>query len=202
MFTGIINSQARVKKIALSKSGAVLRIEKPKTWKIKTGDSISINGVCSTVVKQGGGKLVFEYMPESLQRSNLGGLRTKDVVNLEQSLRPADRLDGHIVQGHVDTVGTVSSVRPEGNSKVITITLPPKPARAFIGLVAEKGSIAVEGVSLTVAGVKGSTFSVKIIPHTWQHTNLHTKTAGRPVNLEFDVLAKYLQRLLKTTHAN
>jgi len=162
---------------------------------MKSGDSICMDGVCSTVA--GAGKTVkFQYMPETLSRSNLGALSSGDSVNLEASLRASDRLDGHIVLGHIDTVGKIISIENEGNSKVLTIAVL-EPAR-FMKFVAEKGSVAVDGVSLTVVDVKAKTFTVKLVPYTSDNTGFKNKKVGDAVNLEFDILAKYLEKLCKS----
>ena len=196
MFTGIIQSTAKVVDANLSSSGMLLRVSKPKKWKIKLGDSISVNGVCSTVAKVSDGEMTFEYMPETLKRTSLAALRKSSFVNLEQSLRASDRLDGHIVQGHVDTIGRVIAVTKEGNSRVVSIEVK-NAEKKLMRLIAEKGAIAIDGISLTVVAVFKNYFTVKIIPHTLEHTNIGAKKTGAMVNLEFDILAKYLQRLIK-----
>jgi riboflavin synthase len=193
MFTGIIASTTKILETEANSDGMILKVSKPSGWKIKLGDSINLNGVCSTVAKLGAGQMMFEYMPESLERSNLGGLKKGDLVNLEQSLRAADRLDGHIVQGHVDVTGKIVSIIKEGNSLVYRIEVKDK---KLIRLAAEKGAIAVDGISLTVVAAGKGYFTVKIIPYTVAHTNLRNKKPGDLVNLEFDILAKYLQRLI------
>lgn len=194
MFTGIIQKTSWVTKRKKIPGGLVLSVAKPKTWKVKVGDSVTVNGVCSTV-KAYGSDMVFEYMPESLRKTSVGGLVMGDVVNLEQSMRASDRLDGHIVQGHVDTVGIVKNIITRGNSRVVTILLP----QATAGqrrLLAPKGSVAVEGVSLTIVDVLPKGFTVHLIPYTWEHTNWSVKTSGAAVNVEFDALAKYVARLV------
>ncbi len=193
MFTGIISATSKVIKKNLNNNGMILTITKPKNWKVSIGASITVNGVCSTLKKTTGG-LTFEYMPESLERANIGSLEVGGVVNLEQSLKASDRLDGHIVQGHVDTMGTIASLKSEGNSYIFTIQ--PK-EKKYLGLIAEKGSIAIDGISLTVTAVTRSSFAFKIIPYTWEHTNLSTKKKGDTVNIEVDVLAKYLNQLTR-----
>lgn len=192
MFTGIITTTAKVTDKKLDKNGMVLTISKPKNWKVKIGASITVNGVCSTLKKINSG-LTFEYMPESLMRSNLSELNIGSVVNLEQSLTASDKLDGHIVQGHVDTSGKITSITPEGNSYVFTIE---PQDRKQLQLIAEKGSIAIEGISLTVTKVTKKNFCFKIIPYTWDHTNLSDKKVDDTVNVETDVLAKYLNQFM------
>lgn len=172
----------------------VITVAQPKGWKIKVGDSITVNGVCSTV-KKTGSKIEFFYMPETLEKSAAGILAVGDMVNLEQSMRADARLDGHIVQGHVDTVGTISKIQPRGDSFVVEIT-PRLIDNKTMRLLAPKGSITVDGISLTVVDVTKKYFTVNLIPYTWEMTDLHTKKVGDLVNLEFDVLAKYIARLV------
>lgn len=172
--------------------GAWLVVNKPRGWRIRTGDSIAVNGVCSTVKGLTNSTLRFEYMPETLARSTLLGLNKGDKVNMEQSLRLSERLDGHIVQGHVDTVGVIRKLTQEGNSVIFTIEIP----QSFRCYVAVKGSVTIDGVSLTVADVSKKYFTVKIIPYTLTHTNLQSKKMGSEVNVEVDVVAKYVERLL------
>lgn len=192
MFTGIITATAKVTKKILDKNGMILTTTQPKGWKLKIGASITVNGVCSTVKKITKG-VTFEYMPESLERANIGTLSVGSTVNLEQSLKASDRLDGHIVQGHVDTIGNIVSITPEGNSYIFTIQ--PR-EKDFLKFIATKGSIAIDGISLTVTGVTKKNFSFKIIPYTWDHTNLSTKRPHDTVNVECDVLAKYISQYM------
>lgn len=196
MFTGIITATAKVVKKNLNKNGMVLVITQPKGWKVKLGASITVNGVCSTLKKIQKG-LTFEYMPESLERTSLTDLEVGKTVNLEQSMRADDRLDGHIVQGHIDTIGKIISITPEGNSYIFTIE--PR-EKKYLKMIAEKGSIAIDGISLTVTTTEKKNFTFKIIPYTWDHTNLSNKQEGDMVNIEIDVLAKYLNQFL--TYAN
>ncbi len=196
MFTGIITATAKVVKKNLNTNGMILVITQPKKWKVNIGASITINGVCSTLKKTQKG-LTFEYMPESLDRTALSDLVVGSVVNLEQSMRADDRLDGHIVQGHVDTIGKIISITPEGNS--YTFTIEPRDKK-YLKMIAEKGSVAIDGISLTVTASGEKNFKFKIIPYTWEHTNLSTKQTGDMVNIEIDVLAKYLNQFL--TYAN
>ena len=186
MFTGIISKTAKVQNVKLAKSGMSLTVAN-NLGKIKLGESITINGVCSTV-KKTGKQIVFEYMPESLKLSNLGFLKKGARVNIERSLRFGDSLDGHIVLGHIDGKGQILSIAKEGNSRVFNIQVPKK---EFMKLLVYKGSVAVEGISLTVVKVLKDSFQVKIIPYTLEHTNLKEKKKGDFINLEFDILAKY-----------
>jgi riboflavin synthase len=156
------------------------------------GDSVAVNGVCLTVVAIDGGTLTFDAVPETLARTSLGTLEYGSRVNLEPALRAGDALGGHYVQGHVDGTGAVRTVEPEGDGKRIWFDAPAEINR----YVVEKGSITVQGTSLTVAGVDDAGFAVALIPHTLAETTLDTLAPGDPVNLEADVLAKYVERLL------
>ncbi|MEK9182719.1 MAG: riboflavin synthase [Patescibacteria group bacterium] len=186
MFTGIISRTTKVKNVKPAKGGLSLELEN-NFFKLKSGESISVNGVCSTV-KRAGKNLSLEYMPETLKLSNLGFLKKNDTINTEQSMKLSDKLNGHIVLGHVDGKGKILNITKEGNSKVFEITIP---AEKFLKFLVYKGSIAVEGVSLTVAKVLRNSFIVKIIPYTLKHTNFEYKKRGDFLNLEFDILAKY-----------
>lgn len=158
---------------------------------LEIGDSVAVNGCCLTVVVMGPDGFAVEAVAETLRRTTMGALEPGDAVNLERALRVGDRLGGHIVQGHVDGTGIVSEARPEGESVVLRIGASPDVLR----YVVTKGSIAVDGVSLTVAGVLDDSFLVVLIPHTMAHTTLGADAVGRIVNLEVDVLAKYVERL-------
>jgi len=191
MFTGIISKTSKVKNIKSEKGGLHVEIAN-NLGKVKPGESIAVNGVCSTA-KKSGKNISFEYMPETLKLSNLSFLRKEDIVNIEKSMCLNDRLNGHIVLGHIDGRGKILAIKTEGNAKVFDIQLPDKGFKKFL---VYKGSVAVEGISLTVVKVlrKSSplSFIVKIIPHTMEHTNLKYRKKGDFVNLEFDILAKYI----------
>lgn len=192
MFTGIIKATARVKSAKVNeRGGAAFAVERPRRWRVKKGDSVAVNGVCLTVIGLVRG-LHFAYMPETAARSAVGSLKPGDVVNLERPLRLCDRLDGHIVEGHVDTVGVISLLKREGNAQILKIT--PRGLQVLRWIV-EKGSVAVDGISLTVVKTADKWFTVDILPYTWKHTNLHAKETGSLVNLEADVLAKYAEKL-------
>ncbi len=198
MFTGIITATARIKK--LSRQGGIVSavIQKPRKFKVYHGESISVNGICSTVVRASGGTLTFEYMAETLRKTNIGSLKSGDLVNLEQSLAWGGRLHGHFVTGHVDTRGTTTRIRREGNSRVLRIKIPAQLLRYIV----PKGSVAVEGVSLTVVEKYRAGFSVALIPYTLTRTNLGEKRAGDAVNIECDMIAKYLGEMsAKHRHA-
>jgi riboflavin synthase len=189
MFTGIVEELGRVAGL----EGPRLTVESTTAVDGSvTGESVAVNGVCLTVVEQSDDSLAFDVTEETFQRTALGRLRPGDPVNLERPLTLTDRLGGHMVQGHVDGVGTVTAVAPQEGGSVVEVELPDGLER----YVVEKGSITVDGVSLTVTGVRGSRFTVALIPHTLAVTTLGTTRPGDAVNLEVDVLAKYVERLL------
>lgn len=176
-----------------------LRLAAPRTGvRARTGESVAVNGCCLTVSAQRDKQLMFDLLEETLDRTNLGQLKPGDRVNLERALRLDGRLGGHFVQGHVDCTAEVVKVSEQKPDLRLDITLPPEFAR----YVAFKGSIAVNGVSLTVSELGENSFAVWIIPHTLQNTNLRKLHEGDPVNLEFDVLAKYVDRLFRADAAD
>jgi riboflavin synthase len=186
VFTGLIQSTGEV--VALD--GGRLRID--AAVELAEGDSVAVNGVCLTATSVSDTGFQADVMEETLRRSSLGSLGRGDPVNLELPLRAGDPLGGHVVQGHVDGVGSVESASDEGFACVVRIAAPPELMR----YVVEKGSIAVDGVSLTVAEVDDEGFSVSLIPETLERTTLGAAAPGRPVNLEVDVLAKYVEKLV------
>jgi len=188
VFTGLIRETGRV---AALEDGR-LRVE--AALGASDGDSVAVNGVCLTVAEADASGFRADVMPETLRRSALGELRPGAEVNLELPLRADARLDGHFVQGHVDGTGVVESVEEEGLSRVVRVAAPPEVLR----YVVEKGSIAVDGVSLTVASVDGAGFVVSLIPETLERTTLGSAAPGTPVNLEVDLLAKYVEKLTVT----
>jgi riboflavin synthase len=195
MFTGIVEELGEVTGLGWVPGGrsAVLRVRGPLVvTDSKDGDSIAVNGVCLTVVEVDGDELSFDVMRETLDRSALGSLRPGDPVNLERAVMVSSRLGGHIVQGHVDGVGTVVSVEPGDAWTDVRVSLPAELARYLV----TKGSICVDGVSLTVVSVDTDSFTVSLIPTTLARTTLGVKTPGAPVNLEVDVVAKYIERLM------
>ena len=193
MFTGIVREKGRVAALDGGNEGIRLRIEAPDTaTRVAVGDSVAISGCCLTVVAVEDGTLSFDAVPETLDRTSLGGLAPGREVNLESAVRAGEPLGGHVMQGHVDAVGTVRSVEAEGEGRRIWFDTPDSVLR----YVVEKGSIAVDGVSLTVAALDDGGFAVALIPHTLAETTLGDFAPGRPVNLEADVLAKYVERLL------
>jgi riboflavin synthase len=196
VFTGIIEELGEVAALDRRGDSAVLTVRVSKVAEdVVHGASIAVNGVCLTVIGWSDNapiELGFDVMAETLNRSDIGGLQLGDPVNLERSVRANGRLDGHIVQGHVDGTGTLISRTPGDGWDSLRFALPPELAR----YVAEKGAIAVDGVSLTVSSVGDDWFEVGLIPETLRATNLGAKLPGEPVNLETDVLAKYTERLL------
>jgi riboflavin synthase len=193
VFTGLVQGLGRIDAIERSAEGARLTIETPLVSELRTGDSVAVNGVCLTATSLQNGSFVADAMNETLSRSSLGGLEAGVQVNLELPLRAGDRLGGHVVQGHVDAVGEVVSVVEDGFARRIQIEAPPDLLRYVI----EKGSIAVDGVSLTVAECDSRSFTVSLIPETLQRTNLGHAGTGDRVNLEVDVLAKYVEKLIR-----
>jgi riboflavin synthase len=199
MFTGIVEELGEV--VYLTAAGgdsAVVAVRGPLvTSDARHGDSIAVNGVCLTVIDSSDGVFTADVMGESLRRSSLGVLRPGSPVNLERAATVGSRLGGHLVQGHVDGVARVIAREPADEWEVLRFSLPPELAR----YVVEKGSITVDGVSLTVMEVTGDTFSVGLIPTTLKLTVLGTKAVGDPVNLEVDVIAKYVEKILGARHA-
>lgn len=200
MFTGIIERVGRVEALATDARGGRLRVDISNApeiaAEIRQGDSISVNGCCLTVVEFSAKHFSADLSGETLRRTSLGGKRAGDRVNLERPLAAGQRLGGHFVQGHVDGVGRVTALTPEGENWWLSVDVP-EPLRRY---VAEKGSIAIEGISLTVAHWRDGVASVAIIPFTYQQTNIHSLSVGSAVNLEVDILAKYVESLLNPGH--
>ncbi|WP_411376593.1 riboflavin synthase [Desulfurobacterium thermolithotrophum] len=194
MFTGLVEEVGKVLSLKKSSQSAVLKISCKKiTEGTKIGDSISVNGVCLTVISFDQNSITFDVSAETLRRSNIGILKTNDFVNLERALRLSDRLGGHILQGHVDTTTKVVGIKREGTGFLFSFKLPP----SYRHLVVEKGSIGIDGISLTIATLLTDTFSVAVIPHTYENTTLKFKKPGDVVNLEFDIIGKYVERMCK-----
>ncbi len=194
MFTGLVEEIGRVEEIAPEEGGgARLQIAAPiVTEGMAIGDSLCVNGACLTAVELDGDLVAVDCVAETLRRTALGALAPGHAVNLERALPAGGRLGGHIVQGHVDGVGRVRSATPEGTSVLIEVEAPP----AILRYVVEKGSIAVDGVSLTVAARGPDAFTVALIPHTMAATTLSPRAVGRAVNLEADMVAKYVEALV------
>jgi len=190
MFTGLIAELGRVSAIERSAEGARVRIEAGAASELRDGDSVAVNGVCLTATEVDGGSFCAEAMNETLARTSLGALDAGARVNLELPLRAGDRLGGHVVQGHVDGVGTIAERADDGFARTVRIEAP----EPVLRYVVEKGSIAVDGVSLTVAALDDRSFTVSLIPETIERTSLGQAEPGTPVNLEVDVLAKYVEK--------
>lgn len=195
MFTGIVEQVGKVVTIDQHEGGRRLTIAGEDLGKLPEGASIAVNGVCLTAVEAQPGLVSVDVIPETLDRTNLGDLGEGDPVNVERPMPVNGRFDGHIVQGHIDGTGIVAAVDRDGDDVRLTVESPER-IRAY---VVEKGSIAIDGVSLTVAALTDSGFSVALIPHTLEITTLGLRNVGDVVNLEVDVLAKYVERLLKAT---
>ena len=193
MFTGIIRELARVEALEGGEGGLRVVLRAPETAALtRIGDSVAVNGVCLTATEVTDGLLSFDAVPETLRRTALGQLARGDEVNVEPALRAGEPLGGHLVQGHVDGIGTVRSLAPEGDGMRLEVEAPLEILRYCV----EKGSIAVEGVSLTIAGLTEAAFAIALVPHTLAATTLGGLRAGEPVNLEVDVLAKHVEKLL------
>jgi riboflavin synthase len=193
MFTGLIADVGSVSALERNGAGAVLRVRSGLAAELEEGDSIAVNGVCLTATEVADGGFAAEAMIETLERSSLGRLRSGAQVNLELPLRAGDRLGGHVVQGHVDGIGTVAAVRSEGFARVLDI----EPGERLERYLVEKGSVAIDGVSLTISALRPHGFSVSLIPETLERTNLGSVAEGSLVNIEVDVLAKHVERLLE-----
>jgi riboflavin synthase len=193
VFTGIIEDLGTVAAIKRSPIGAVLTIRTALPLaRVTLGDSIAINGACMTVTAKGRGTFAMDISAESLRRTTLGELKPGDRVNLERCLTLEKLIGGHLVSGHVDGVGRIVSIKPEGDSRLYTFEVPAAQARYLV----EKGSVAIDGISLTVFGIRGRRFSVALIPHTLKLTTLGFKRPGDAVNVESDMLVKYVERIL------
>jgi riboflavin synthase len=191
MFTGLVADTGTVAALERTADGARLRVRTKLAAELSPGDSVAVNGVCLTAVETDDDGFSADAMEETLRRSSLGPLTNGDRVNLELPLRATDRLGGHVVQGHVDGTGTIESLREDGFARVVRVEAAPD----LLRYVVEKGSIAVDGVSLTVAEVNDDGFSVSLIPETLERTTFGAAAPGRIVNLEVDVLAKYVEKL-------
>jgi riboflavin synthase len=193
MFTGIINELGTVDAVEGSEEGARLRIRAELASELEAGDSVAVNGACLTATSAGTGAFEADVMHQTLSLTTLGDLDTDSRVNLELPLRPTDRLGGHVVQGHVDGTATVVEVSEDGFAKRLRLELPDE----LLPYVVERGSIAIEGVSLTVAELAGSALEVSLIPETLERTTLGSLVPGARVNVECDVLARYVRRQLE-----
>ena len=199
MFTGIIEATGNVSRLELLPQGGrlVLQAGALPVAELSDGESVAVNGCCLTVTSSDAatGELTFDLLRETLDVTNLGGLGVGSVVNMERSLRLGDRLSGHMVQGHVDATGTITRLERQGQDHCLTVALPSGFARQII----PRGSIAIDGCSLTAAQLDGDTVTCFIIPHTWEVTRLHALAVGDKVNLEFDMMGKFVRRMLEDT---
>jgi riboflavin synthase len=192
MFTGLVADKGTVTAVDATADGVRLAVRTALAPEISEGDSVAVNGVCLTATAIAGGAFSADVMRETLRRSSLAEVAEGAPVNIELPLRASDRLGGHVVQGHVDGLGTIRAITEDGFSRVVEVAAPAETLR----YVVEKGSIAVDGISLTVASVTDDSFSVALIPETLERTNLGAASPGQPVNLEVDVLAKYVEKLV------
>jgi riboflavin synthase len=192
MFTGIVKEQGRVEEVNASDDGARLRIGADLAGELSEGDSVAVNGACLTATSVGDGSFEADVMHQTLSLTTLGELEASSAVNLELPLRASDRLGGHVVQGHVDGTATVTDLSADGFAKRLRIELPDE----LLPYVVEQGSIAIEGVSLTIAGLTGNGLEVSLIPETLERTTLGALEPGDRVNVECDVLARYVRRQL------
>jgi riboflavin synthase len=193
MFTGLVEATGRVALVEQRPAGRRVRIDTDIARDVRVGDSISVNGVCLTVTTQDERGLTADVGPETARITTLGGVAAGHVVNLERSMRADDRFGGHFVQGHVDGTGSVDAIRQDGDARWVTIGFPEMLAPYFI----PKGAVTVDGISLTIAALHARQFEVMIIPHTWTATNLALRRVGDAVNLECDMIGKYVVRTLE-----
>ncbi len=190
MFTGIVETVGTLAEVKGTGGGYRVRIETPLASQLKLGDSLAVNGVCLTIILTDGENVMADVGPETARVTTLGALQRGQSVNLERPLRFEGRVDGHFVLGHVDGVGTIEDVRPEAEAHWLTIGFPGALAAYFI----RKGSVTVDGISLTVAGLGERQFDVQVVPFTWANTTLQLLRAGDKVNLECDMIGKYIVR--------
>lgn len=192
MFTGLVEALGTVVSLDAGKGQSRLVLAIPFASELALGDSVAVNGCCLTVAAIDGEQIAFDLLAQTLDITSLGGLEGGMVVNLERAMKAGDRFGGHFVQGHVDAVGNIRGIEPRGQDHVVDVELPESIARLCI----EKGSLAVDGISLTIASLMGNIATFWITPHTWQHTNLQAARAVQRVNLEADMLAKHVDSLL------
>ena len=193
MFTGIVEAVGTLAEVKGTGGGFRVRIHTPLSSEMKEGDSLSVNGVCLTVILIDGDHILADVGPETSRVTTFGGLQRGQEVNLERPVRGDGRMDGHFVLGHVDGVGVIEEIRQEGESRWLTVGFPPPLAPFFI----RKGSVAVDGISLTIAGLGERQFDVMVIPYTWSHTSLKGLRKGDKVNLECDMIGKYIVRAME-----
>jgi riboflavin synthase len=192
MFTGLVEATGTVVALAERGEQARLTLEAPFAAEVALGDSVAVNGCCLTLAEAGDGVLHFDLLKQTLAVTSLGGLQAGSLVNLERAMRVGDRFGGHFVLGHVDATGEITAITPVGQDHRIDVRLP----AALLPLCIDKGSLAVDGISLTIAALAGDTATFWITPHTWAHTHLRATAPGARVNLEADMLAKHVARLV------
>ncbi len=197
MFTGLIEIQGTVTSVKETGNGIGLSIKPLSAYELVLGDSIAVNGVCLTVTKHNG-EISFDVSPETMRSTNLGELKNGNSVNLERALRLSDRLGGHIVSGHVDNVGSIREIRNAGEYTFYKFDT----TKDILKYVVKKGSIAIDGISLTVVDIDNTSFSVAIIPHTLTATNIGRKRVGDRVNLEVDIIGKYVEKLFDKNNSD
>ena len=195
MFTGLVEAVGEIAEVTPAPGGFRVRVSTSLARELSNGDSLAVNGVCLTVVEADGNAVRVDVSPETVRVTTIGSLRPGSIVNLERPLRADARLGGHFVQGHVDDIATVEALRQDGDSYRLSIRFP----AALAPYIVHKGSVAVDGVSLTVAALDEGRFDVQIVPYTWTHTNFHALKAGDEVNLECDILGKYVARAVEQT---
>ncbi len=199
MFTGLIEETGKVSSLRRGGNSSFIRIQAEKVLEgTVTGDSIAVNGVCLTVTEMGSGWFQADVMNETLARSSLGSLKPGDPVNLERAMAAGGRFGGHIVSGHIDGTGTVTDIKNDGIAVWYTITADPRILRYIV----EKGSVALDGISLTVAKVTAESFSVSVIPHTAEVTTLSKRKTGDKINIENDIIGKYVEKLMKPAESS
>ena len=192
MFTGIITHLGTV--IKKTETSLTIKTDAPLIKKLSDGTSIAVSGICLTVVSTDKDTFSINFMPETAKKTNISSLKMGNEVNLELPATAETLLSGHIVQGHVDAVAKITAITKEGNSRIFTFAIPEELSKYIV----EKGSISVNGISLTIISVKKDSFTVGIIPHTWEHTMLHAASVGDFVNIEVDALAKYIEKLIQS----
>ncbi len=197
MFTGIVETVGKIISIKKEKGNIIFSVEADFTSELKEGQSVAHNGVCLTVEKISGKNYFITAVKETLSKTNLGKLKVGDKINLERSLKVGDRLDGHFVQGHVDTTARVKSIKKEKGSWLFSFEVKSQKLKVK-SLIIEKGSICVSGISLTVVETKRNNFSVAIIPHTFSNTNFSAMKKGDEANIEFDILGKYIKKIISS----
>ena len=190
MFTGIIEEVGRLRRIS---EGCITVGCSRVLEDVRIGDSIAVNGICLTVTEFGSGQFAADVMPETVRRTSLSELRPGSLLNLERALTPTSRMGGHIVSGHIDGTGTIQAIEGEGNALLLSVAADP----ALLRCIVEKGSVALDGISLTVASVAKDGFTVSLIPHTRESTNLREKRRGSRINIETDIIGKYVERILQ-----